>query len=172
VVKNRSANGIFYVEYLNPLVEAGYWDDRDRDAGHNDDGSWIEPVNLGVINVGADYAYEVHATTWLSFLFGGGLDVGFILGDLKEWQAGETPGDADNNNAEVDCGPAPTAAYDRYKTCKVDSYLVKDGTIPPVIPMVDILVGMRFNIADRAAIRLEGGFHYMLYGGASVSVVF
>jgi hypothetical protein len=40
------------------------------------------------------------------------------------------------------------------------------------VPIIDINIGFRFNISDRAAIRLEGGLHDMFYGGGAVSVVF
>lgn len=173
VVKEKSANGIFYVEYLNPLIEAGYWDDADRGSPEPDDGSWVAPQNFAVITLGADYAYELHATNWLSFMFGAGLGAGIILGDLYEWQPGEDPNDAEanNNNADVTCGVlAP--AYERYEDCEHDAALVADGDMPPVIPMVDINIGVRFNISNRASIRLEGGLHDMFYGGGAVSVVF
>lgn len=41
-----------------------------------------------------------------------------------------------------------------------------------MIPFIDINVGFRFNISDKASIRLEGGLHDMFYGGGAVSVVF
>ena len=174
VVKEASANGIFYVEYLNPMIEAGYWDDADRGSPDDDDGSWVEPQNLAVIVIGADYAYEVHATEWLSFLFGAGLGAGIVLGDLYEWQAGEDPAnpEGNNNNNDPACGPlAP--AFERRDICAVpDAKLKEDGDLPPVLPWVDINVGVRFNISNRASIRLEGGLHNMFYGGGSVSVVF
>ena len=174
VVKEKSANGIFYVEYLNPMVEAGYWDDADRGSPDPDDGSWVKPENLAVIVIGADYAYEVHATEWLSFLFGAGLGAGIILGEMYEWQAGEDPAnpDEDNNNTDPACGPSPEQAYLRKDHCAYDAALKEDGDLLPVYPWVDINIGVRFNISNRAAIRLEGGLHNMFYGGGSVSVVF
>lgn len=172
VVKEGSANGIFYVEFLNPMTEAGYWDDIESTPNHSD-GSWIKPVNLAAITVGADYAYELKATHWLSFLFGAGLGAGFILGDLYEWQPGEDDPDVegDNNNYDPTCGQG-APAYDRVDDCHHDQELVADGVMPPVIPMIDINVGIRFNISNRASIRLEGGLHTMFYGGGAVSVVF
>lgn len=178
VVKEKSANGIFYLEYVQPMIEAGYWDDADRGSPDPLDGSWIEPNNFALIALGADYAYELHANNWLSFMFGAGLGLGIVLGDLYEWQPGEDPTDpeANNNNTEVDCGTAPMAAYDRSDPdkadCAYDAALVADGDMPPVLPFVDINIGVRFNISNRAAIRLEGGLHNMFYGGAAIGVVF
>lgn len=173
IVKDKQANGIFYVEYLNPMIAAGYWDDKEEPADHLD-GSWLEPDKFGLILIGANYAYELRATNWLSFLFGAGIGGAIKIGDLREWQPGEDPADPDgnNNNVEGDCGIAGTddaVAYIRATKC------ASDGSIetPPALPYIDVNIGPRFNIADRASIRIEGGIHMLLpYGGASVGIVF
>ena len=41
-----------------------------------------------------------------------------------------------------------------------------------MLPVVDINAGVKFNINNRASIRLEGGFHNLLYGGGAVGVTF
>lgn len=180
VIKDNQANGIFYVDYLSPMIDPGYWDDKEEPADHFD-GSWIEPDNFGLVLIGASYAYELRATNWLSFLFGAGIGGGIVLGELREWQPGECDPDTQdcadfdtsaNNNTEVGCGRAGTdesAAYFRRENC------ADDGTIEliPVVPYLDINIGPRFNISDRASIRLEGGVHAFLpYGGGSVGIVF
>ncbi|MFN7144461.1 MAG: hypothetical protein ACK4YP_11835 [Myxococcota bacterium] len=173
VIKDDKANGIFYVEYLNPLIDAGYWDDKEEPPDHLD-GSWIEPDKFGLVLIGASYAYELRATNWLSFLFGAGIGGAIKIGELNEWQPGEDPAnpEGNNNNTQVDCGEAgedDSAAYFRKDNC------ASDGAIetPPAIPYLDVTIGPRFNIADRASIRLEGGIHAFLpYGGASVGIVF
>ncbi len=175
VIKEKSANGIFYIEFFKPLIEDGYWDDIDHGSPDPLDGSWVDfSDEFSFVNIGANYAYELHATPWLSFLFGAGLGMGIKIGTVYEWQPGEDPTnpEGNNDNAEVDCG-SDAAAYDRADpdgyNCKYDAELFGDV---PVIPLVDINIGVRFNINDRAAIRLEGGLHDMFYGGAAVGVVF
>lgn len=170
VVKEKSANGIFYVEFFKPLIDDGYWDDLDRNPDYTD-GSWIQFEDFSFVVIGADYAYELHANKWLSFLFGAGIGAGIKIGTINEWQSGEDPAnpEGNNNNADVACGPAPTSAYDRYEDCPVDQELYGDI---PVLPFLDINIGVRFSINDRASIRLEGGVHNLFYGGAAVGVVF
>jgi hypothetical protein len=180
VVKDKQANGIFYVEYLNPLIQPGYWDDKEEPAAH-DDGSWIEPDKFGLVMIGANYAYEIKANSWFSFLFGAGIGGAIRIGNLDEWQPGECDPDTQdcsgvdtsgNNNADVGCDPAGTAnaaAYARKDDCPVDSVI----DMPPALPYLDINIGPRFNIADHASIRLEGGVHAFLpYGGATLGIVF
>lgn len=165
VVKDEQANGIFYVEYMGSLLEEGYWDDRDNPADY-DDGSYIVPEKFGLVALGANYAYELPATEWLSFLFGAGLGVAFTTGELVEWEPGET-GAPTQDNTDPDCG-GEDPAYMRVKDCPDDGAVA----VPGVLPIVDINLGVRFNISDRASIRLEGGLHDMLYGGTAVGIVF
>ncbi|MDP2305353.1 MAG: hypothetical protein Q8P18_04935 [Pseudomonadota bacterium] len=171
VIKDEKANGIFYVEYLNPLIEAGYWDDKEEPPDH-DDGSWMEPDQLGLVMIGANYAYEIKANNWFSFLFGAGIGGAIKIGNMNEWQPGEDPADPEGNNNNVDgaCGPAPTTAYQRQ-----EMGCANDGIIetPPVLPYLDVNIGPRFSISDRASIRLEGGVHgFLPYGGGSVGITF
>jgi hypothetical protein len=163
VVRDDKANGIFYVEYLNPLIEPGYWDDREGtgDEDHQD-GSWLEPDKFGMVLIGANYAYELKANEWFSFLFGAGLGAGIKVGDLNEWRYG----DPDDTG---DCGVGEPA-FVRKGHCDTDGPL---AGVPPAIPYLDINLGPRFNIKNRASIRLEGGIHMFLpYGGATVGIAF
>lgn len=167
VVKDRQANGIFYLEYVNSLLKPGYWDDVESPPD-DQDGSYIKPEFFGLVVVGADYGYEIHAKPWLSFIFGAGLGVGFTTGQLTEWQSGEIPGDGNNDNTDPSCGPAPTPAYTRSETCPDDGAL----RVPPVLPMVDVNLGFRFNFSDRASLRIEGGLHDLPYGGGALGITF
>lgn len=168
VVKNRQANGIFYVEYLGLLVDDGYWDDVENPADDLD-GSFIASKNFGLVTLGADYAYEAHARPWLSFLFGGGLGIAIKTGELVEWEPGEDPANGASDNTDPSCGVAPTPAYEREAMgCPDDGAL----RVPPVLPMLDINLGVRFNVSDRASLRLEGGLHDLPYAGGALGVTF
>ena len=162
VVKNDSANGIFYFDYIDSTMPGGYWDDREQDEDTNFfDGEWIQPTdNLGLVAFGANYAYEIHLVTTaktngyfgLSMLFGGGAGLGILIGDIDSWESRD--------------GKPAYQLYDEGDTPDGDT------SIPRVYPMIDLNASLRFNIADRAVIRLEGGLHSMLYWGASVGVMF
>lgn len=165
VIRNNNANGIFYVEYVFSGIKEGYWDDVEE-PGNYDDGSWLAPERLGMVVLGADGAYEIRMKPWFSFMFGGGLGVGILTGQMTEWEPGED-GSGESDNTDPSCGPTEPA-YTRKDHC------VDDGvfTLPPAVPVLDIFLAFRFHISDRATIRLEGGFHDMLYSGMSVGVVF
>lgn len=169
VLDAGSANGIFYVEYVGSLLEEGYWDDRD-DKDDFEDGSWIRPNQLGMIGLGANYMAEFPVVNWFSIMVGGGLGIGIVTGNIEQWYVN----DGEHAVTDEDCGVG-TPAYlraaspeDGGEGCPAD----EDLAIPPVLPFVDINLALKFNINERAAIRLEGGLHDLLYGGAAVGVRF
>lgn len=167
VIRDDQANGIFYLEYMPLLTQEGYWDDRDNPPVYTD-GSFVDPQGFGIVAFGANYAYEIRATDWLSFMTGAGLGVGVKTGNLIEWEPGEPEGTPDGDNTDPDCLPTGTA-YERYEGGCADDGPVR---VPPVIPIVDVNVGVRFNFSDKASLRVEGGLHDLLYGGAALGITF
>jgi hypothetical protein len=172
VIKNEQANGIFYAEYAGFVIDEGYWDDRE-DPPITTDGDYIVPDGLGLVDLGANYAYELHTgQPWLSFLFGGGLGVGFVTGQLVDWK----PGQLATNDPDCQLGdgslasPITATSYERNEAgCGDDGPL----DLPmSVWPMVDVNVGVRFTFSDRANLRLEGGLHDLFYVGMAAGVVF
>ncbi len=161
VVKNESANGIFYAEFVDSAMSNGYWDDIEEPANHLD-GDYLSPSRgMGLVAFGANYAYEAHLVRiedtegqlGLSFLIGGGLGLGVLAGRLDRWGP-------DNNG---------NPAYKRFLDGVAPD---SDKAVPRVYPMVDVNAGLRFNLGNRAVIRLEGGLHTLLYYGTSVGVMF
>lgn len=154
------SNGVFYVQYIDSLMQPGLWDDQDS-PNDFDDGDYIAPTdNFGVVALGANYAYELHMVKTIntngnfgmSMVVGGGLGVGIIIGELEYWRPlGDTP------------------SWERYPDREA---LEGVKRIPPALPMVDINLGFRFNFGDRFVMRLEGGFQNLLYLGGSVGLMF
>ncbi len=172
VIKKDQANGIFYLEYARSLTRGGYWDDVEDDTPNYADGEYILPENLGIFTIGADYGMELHAEPWLSFIFGGGLGLGILTGDIIQWNSAiEAEGDpqCEQGDPSLLGDPETATALERF-----DAGCGDDGPkgMPSVIPMVDINVGVRFNFSDRATLRLETGLHSLLYVGMATGVVF
>lgn len=173
VVKDKSANGIFYVEYINPLFKEGYFDDVEEPPDY-DDGSYIVPDKFGLVAIGANYAYSIRANDWFEFLIGAGLGVGIKLGNLTEWQPGEPEGTTDGNNVDADCGTTSPAYERRASLEDGGAGCGDDGTvqIPGAIPFVDVNLGPRFNFSDRGSLRIEVGLHNLPYVGMSGGITF
>jgi len=161
VMKNKPANWIFYFEYVGNLMDEGYWDDVEQPAAH-DDGDWVQPAGMGLLVLGANYGHEIDATEWLSFLFGGGLGIGVVTGELTNW----APGSASSNDQETCLTESP--AYYRKDYCAPDGA----KRVPAVVPMVDISTSARFHFGDQANLRVDLGLHNMLYVGTAFGAVF
>ena len=161
VMKKDPANWIFYFEYMGNLMDEGYWDDVEKPAAH-DDGDWVRPDGMGMLSWGANYGHEIYATPWWSFLFGGGLGMGVVLGDLTTWGPG-----ASASNAENACF-SESPAYIRKDHCADDGA----KRVPKVLPVVDITTSTRFHFGDQANLRIDVGLHNMLYVGTSFGAVF
>ncbi|MBT3222920.1 MAG: hypothetical protein HN348_27905, partial [Proteobacteria bacterium] len=153
---------IFYLDYLDSNMDEGYWDDRDEEPADHLDGDYLKPTeNLGIVAFGANYGYEVHIVRTditngyfgLSFLVGGGLGLGVMVGGIDRWGP-----DANGNPS--------------YKLYLEGEPAEGDKGIPPVYPMVDINAGLRFNFGDRAVFRLEGGLHTLVYWGGTLGIMF
>lgn len=155
VVKNDTQNGVFYFEYIGNLTEPGYWDDRE-DPHDFTDGQYIILDRVAAVAIGADYYYELHATPWLSFMFGAGLGFGLPFGNYQKWTAEE--GQTATERYEADLPPT-------------EEIPIREVGIP-VLPLLDVNAAVKFDINHRANIRLEGGVHTMLYGGASLGIIF
>ncbi len=169
VVKGDTANGLFYFEYVKSTMNEGYWDDVEGDHEPRDGEYLVPSDNLGLIVLGANYAYEAHLVEsartggkfgW-SLLVGGGLGIAFRTGSVDRWVADGTPEDSSLED------PAYKLYYEG-----APPYSEKANVPPSVLPMVDISGGMRFTFGDRVVVRVEGGLHTLVYYGASVGLMF
>ena len=164
VLRQGPAAGIFYAEYLRSLMGEGYWDDVE-DPPNFSDGTYLRPDRLGMVALGADYAFGLPFNPGapnceVSFTFGGGLGIGFLTGDILTWESTIDPSSGQFSSA--------------YDILQSEPDREPDGTlrIPRVLPLVDINTGLRLLIAQKASIRIEGGLHDMLYLGGSAGIMF
>lgn len=163
---NPATQWTFYLERIQFLMGDGFWDDVEDPADHLD-GYWIEPTGaFGMIALGANAGKEVRITNedkkvWLGFVVNGGLGLGITTGNLVHWRAGDSL--ISDPVADATCLP-DSPAYDRHDDCGDDGNL----NLPPVLPLLDLNLGLKLNFAEHGYVRLEGSFHDMFaFGGAA-----
>ena len=162
VVDSAPQTWIFYGEWIGLTTQPGYWDDVESSPADHSDGQWIEPNGFGLFVLGANYGHGIRIREWLDFLVGGGLGLGFVTGEITVWRGG---GNADL--ADATCLPT-SAAYERQAVCGDDG----PGRVPGLVPIADLTASARFHFADQATVRLDAGFHNVLYVGTAAGVVF
>lgn len=147
--KGGSPNGIFYLGWTGNMTAAGYWDDRDSGIETHQDGDYVSPTSdLGLVSIGAKYAYEIHIARTsdtngnfgASMLIGTGLGVGIVVGRVDYW-VNATDGTPSYLVAQTGAEPEGD---------KLEGW--------PVLPLWDPLeLSLRFNFADRVVLRFDVG---------------
>lgn len=151
-----------WVERIPFRMRAGYWDDRETPADHND-GDWLQPEKgLGMWAIGANYLHEIPLSStsqpvWVSLAVGGGLGLGFTTGAITTWHAGYH-----EDSQDPTCGPLAIAP-DRYQTCAPDG----EVKLPGVLPILDLSVGPKVHLTEHAMVRIDLGFHDVLFAGVA-----
>ncbi len=157
--KDKRAAGIVWFDWVDSGMGEGYFDDPDNEPL---DGDYIVPApNLGILMFGVDYAYEVpfvklektKGAFGLGLTVGAGIGLGLLVGQHQQWE------ETENN----------TPSYELYLAGE-DPNSLKE--LPGVYPIIDFNLGLKFNFADRAHLRLEGGLHTLLYYGAAFGLSF
>ena len=160
-VTSGNNSGIIFFDWADSNMPAGYWDDAD-DPPDPFDGDYLDPQpNLGLIMVGADYEFAIEMVKTertngkfgLDLAVGGGLGLAVMVGKMDRW----VPGERDEPAYELYHGGEPSNSQ---------------KSVPVFYPVVDVNLGLNFNFADRAYLRLEGGLHTLLYYGGALGFSF
>ncbi|MCB9681392.1 MAG: hypothetical protein H6733_07950 [Alphaproteobacteria bacterium] len=157
---NRSA-AVLWFDWVDSMMKDGYWDDRD-DPPRPDDGDYLVPSsNFGLVMFGVDYQFELplvplertKGAFGFDLIVGTGLGLGIMVGQLDRY----VPGENDEPSFELYDNGEPTNST---------------KAIPDFYPVLDLNLGFKFNFADRVSLRVEGGLHTLLYGGAGLDFKF
>lgn len=155
---------IFYFDYVDSDMEAGYWDDREDGDNPDDpdDGDYLRPGgNFGVVAAGVNYQADIPLVKLsktrnafgLDFTAGAGLGLLVLVGELERW---------DSTGTSV-------PSYEQFD--RGDDSLV-DSEVGRFWPAVDVNLGFKLNFADKVTLRIEGGLHTLLYFGGTLGMKF
>ncbi len=157
-----------FFDYLGHMIEPGYWDDVEEPANHQD-GEYLVPSRLGIIDFGFGPGYEAKITPWMGFMFWGGIGPLFMTGEFDHWVHGSNAtGDPNCSEGQLS-DPLNKPAYERYEAgCGSDGA----KRIPKVLGVVDLVAAIRFDFNQRANLRIEGGIHDLPFVGMATGVTF
>ncbi len=157
------------VDYADLSMPQAFWLDSGESAQSAD---WTE-VDMQILSVVFSAYWFWDVQPWFTPFLGGGIGPGFILGEIVRYQP-------DRNSACYgNLGGAQFAPPECFRpdgqpdedAINFDSPDVEDR-VPPVVPMVNLTAGTRFNLGDHFVFKLEAGLYTYLYAGAAIGAQF
>jgi hypothetical protein len=162
---------VFGLEYDGASPENGLYQDKGDDPGQCllDSGKCPDYTRfdgLGMIGLDASFIWHANLSSKVQLRYGGGLGIGIVTGALYKTKmrcpAGTTNDDLDDPNA---CGD-PNVGANQVEPEK------KSDDVPPVVPIINALIGARFLISDNLAVNVETGFRDVFYLGMGADWIF
>lgn len=153
------------------------------------DTDYLQFDALNLLSFGVAFVWHHEFTPWLSLVYGAGLGLGIVLGDIyrvsNDGCNGENVGDTTKCNPVPGTGSGKNPASLKEWNENPDAWLTKYGQsgcpnegpgspcqfveddVWPVVPIVHLLIGLDFKINEQFSVRVDGGFHDAFYFGAT-----
>jgi len=147
------------------------------------DADYVQFRNLNVIAFDVAFIWHHQFLKWLSLVYGGGLGLGIVLGDI--YRISDYVGNCRLENLKNlgQCNPTSNPqdleAWNKNHNAWANSHagtgsdsaqaphLYREDGKWPVIPILHLLVGVNFKINEQFSVRVDGGFHNAFYLGAA-----
>ncbi len=149
------------VEYENISPPDGLYQEEGEDparAGEYPD--FTEFDGLALLGLDIAFVWHTNLHEKVQLRYGAGLGIGIVLGSIYQTDtmcpAGTTISDLDD---PTHCPLAAGAPREK-------------ADVPPVVPIVNLLLGFRFKVNDQISINLEGGFRNMFFFGLGTDYFF
>lgn len=159
-VVRRKANFdiVLGVEYENISPDDGLFlekGDTPGVPGENPD--FVEFDGFGLLGLDVAFVWHKEIVPKVDFRYGAGIGIAAVLGDVIQTDtACSVQGDIDS------CVEDPTAPQQHEKS----------EDVPPVVPLVNVLLGARFEVAPNLTVNAEAGFRDLFYMGLGTTYLF
>ncbi|TDP63695.1 hypothetical protein [Bradymonas sediminis] len=154
------------IEYADLSMPSQFWLENDDPANNAD----YTEVDLQLLSLVVSGYWYWDAQKWVSPYVGGGIGLGVVMGEIVRYDAasgsaceaslGGSDGFASDDCFGPDGEPHPNSIDQSSR--KVEE------SVPPVIPVLNVTGGLRFNIGEHAIAKLEVGFYDYFFGGVSL----
>lgn len=169
-------------------VDFGFYSPPDGNyLGSGDDPArktdYIHFDGLSALTVAMHFIRHEEILPWMSFIWGGGVGLSLILGDV--YRASSAGCTADNTGDLNQCRPLgmdpqrperwindPANGGVKADDTVESPKLWRETRVPPVFPLLHALVGLSFKLSDAFALRVDGGFRNALYAGTALHYFF
>ena len=154
------------VDWANLAMPDGWWQDRNEPRNEAD---WTL-VDLKLLSVVFISRWFWKPQPWLHPYFGVSIGPGIVFGNVLK----HNPSAGTSCRAELEQGifPPPSCA-DENGDIQLEANFdapEREDTIPPVVPVLGVTGGLRFNFLDYGLFKIEVGFQDYFFAGAGLGV--
>lgn len=134
-------------------------------AGDNIEETEVVDNNLELFSADFSVIGNLKITSWFWFTYGAGLGAGLVRGELLRTDTFAP--DPANPEVRQRCAGLQNPAANCLEVN------VPEDRIPPVVPVLNMLLGMRFDLSNNVSFRVEGGLRTVsAFAGAGFDFVF
>jgi hypothetical protein len=175
---------IFSIGYQNMSPDDGNWLGKGHDATFDTD--YVQFKGLGFVGLDLSFVWHTFFNDWFGMHYGAGLGIGFVTGKIL--RTSNNPDICTEQNAGnfTECYPkraicpasgctdASLAALGTGPDDPNDPHRFTDPNVPPVLPIVNVLVGVDFRLPRVRGweAKIEGGFYDAFFLGGGVGYTF
>lgn len=145
----------FGVEYEKIEIEDGIWIDK-GDSIPQDEADLVKFDDFGWVTLEATFLYHTEITKQFAIRYGGGAGIGIFMGEVVRTDQVCTTSSTDS------CNEKPGA----------ENVNTPYENIPPVMLVVNAIVGVQIRPTNEIFINLEGGLRTMPFFGGTVGYYF
>lgn len=163
----------------------GNWLGNNHPAATDTD--YVQFRGLNLFSIDVSFIWHHPFNDWFQLEYGAGVGIGFVLGDILRTSDG-SPGCATAPADPVVCHPvlpectsgpcsesalaASMAPAGVHNDSAASPHRFVDDNKPPVVPIVNLLLGAVFHVHPKARVRVEGGFRDAFFLGVGSEYAF
>jgi hypothetical protein len=152
----------FALEYANVSPKNGYYLEKGNNPGVlGQYPDFIEFDNFSMISADATFIWHTNIVPTVQFRYGAGIGIGFLLGNIVGTDT------VCNANTQADDLDDPSTMQ-----CNKQAGTTANKSKIPVVPIVHLLVGLRFKLIDQLSLSVELGIRDVPFVGANVGYFF
>lgn len=151
---------VFTLEYASTSPKDGLWQEKGEEPGMpsmNPD--YVDFQSLAFLSGDVSFIWHAPLTDFMAFRYGVGIGIGVPLNGYE--------------HADTECPPGTRLEdLDNPSRCPVTGVNEEDD-LPPVLPVVNLLAGLRFKIVDQLSLQVEVGWRFpAFFAGAGLGYFF
>lgn len=150
---------VFGFRYANVSPEDGYYTEKGRNPGEAGSTDLVTFEGLSLLGLDTTFLWHARLGERVWLRYGAGIGLGVVMGDVYQ--------------TDVLC-PAGTTVdqLDEGTQCMPVGAAQASDDVPPVVPLVNALIGARIQAAQNLFFNVETGFRDVFFLGTGVNYMF